>query len=63
MSKKIIKPTVQTNGTGLYKVYTVCANGHKHYYECGVIIDPIPVVAECCGANVIKSGSDICGEG
>ena len=50
-------------GGGLKKVWTKCTNGHKYYYECGVIVSPIPDTAECCGANVTDSGSDICGEG
>lgn len=52
-----------SQGAGLKKLWTLCANGHKHYYDCGVVIYPPPIVCVECGATVMKSGEDVCGEG
>jgi hypothetical protein len=47
-----------------YKYYTLCTEGHKHWYPCGTVIEPPPTRCdeEGCGAAVIDFGKRICNE-
>jgi hypothetical protein len=64
MSKKK-KEVVTPKGVVQYKYYTYCRNNHLFYYECGVVIDPIPSTCpkEGCSADVLDSGKVTCNIG
>ena len=58
MAKKKVTPQLVTQ----YKYWTFCQNGHTHWYECGVVMEPAPLKCAECGANVIGTGKESCNQ-
>lgn len=60
--KKKVKPSTLKEEV-LYKEWTLCTNGHTHWYTCGVVVEPPAITCVECGAPVIDRGKEMCGTG